>query len=693
MLISDEGDCDVFFDSVDCLSPTEESVFTEREGFGYEIWVNEPVSVKERRERFLQGIGLEDGSSKVCSQENNMMSSESGDSSVRMGLERIRDSGAVSNACSCILPYDQVSEELVLSEREATSEAQAQGLFDEHKGCPKDEPDACFEGKVYEVSCTDPEVRHRRAEAQEKCQCFYMGEKQRKSWWKHLISGKKGSGGKARSKLNSRTNKTRRINVRQNKKRWMEFSALFIGQEIRAHKGLICTMKFSPNGQYLASGGEDGVIRIWRVTSLNTSSICFNAEDSAASKVKHDISCSQKKHSGQSFIVLPNKIFKIEESPLHEFYGHASDVLDLAWSNSDTLLSSSMDKTVRLWKIGCNQCLSVFHHKDYAYLNQTSIIIIVARFHMETVTCIQFNPDDQNYFISGSIDGKVRIWGIHEERVVDWADIRDVITAISYRPDGKGFVVGSLAGTCRFYVASGKHFQLDAQIRVNGKKRTSGNRITGIQFSQKNHQRVMITSEDSKVRILEGIELVQTYKALPRSGSQMSGSFTSGGEHIISAGEDSRVYIWNFNDVGNTSSKSTKSKYSCEYFGSEGVTVAIPWSGMSAEQRGSGNDFAHYSEMQHQLEAAHGVRESERFSFGSWFSIDGTCRGSVTWPEEKLPSWDLPLAEVEFDHQQLCLKDASHEKYVPETWGLSIVAAGCDGTIKTFHNFGLPIRL
>jgi len=88
----------------------------------------------------------------------------------------------------------------------------------------------------------------------------------------------------------------------------------------------------------------------------------------------------------------------------------------------------------------------------------------------------------------------------------------------------------------------GKHFQLDAQIRVHGKKRTSGNKITGIQvlffpwnfvtskiytflllclhfntlitlqFSQKNHQRVMITSEDSKVRILEGIELVQTYK-------------------------------------------------------------------------------------------------------------------------------------------------------------------------------------
>jgi hypothetical protein len=29
------------------------------------------------------------------------------------------------------------------------------------------------------------------------------------------------------------------------------------------------------------------------------------------------------------------------------------------------LLSWSRDKSVCMWKIGCNQCLIVFHHKDY----------------------------------------------------------------------------------------------------------------------------------------------------------------------------------------------------------------------------------------------------------------------------------------------------------------------------------------
>lgn len=33
------------------------------------------------------------------------------------------------------------------------------------------------------------------------------------------------------------------------------------------------------------------------------------------------------------------------------------------------LLSSSIDKTVRLWKVGCENCLEVFSHSNYgAYL-------------------------------------------------------------------------------------------------------------------------------------------------------------------------------------------------------------------------------------------------------------------------------------------------------------------------------------
>ena len=71
-----------------------------------------------------------------------------------------------------------------------------------------------------------------------------------------------------------------------------------------------------------------------------------------------------------------------------------------------------------------------------------------------------FNPVDDNYFISGSIDGKVRIWDVSQFRVVDYTDIRQIVTALCYRPDGKGAVVGSMTGECRFYHTTGMLFTL-----------------------------------------------------------------------------------------------------------------------------------------------------------------------------------------------------------------------------------------
>lgn len=56
---------------------------------------------------------------------------------------------------------------------------------------------------------------------------------------------------------------------------------------------------------------------------------------------------------------------------------------------------------------------------------------------MLSVTCIQFNPVNENIFISGSIDGKVRIWGVPRKRVLEWADAHDIVTAVAYQPNGK----------------------------------------------------------------------------------------------------------------------------------------------------------------------------------------------------------------------------------------------------------------
>ncbi|KAL4591341.1 hypothetical protein LXL04_004299 [Taraxacum kok-saghyz] len=72
-------------------------------------------------------------------------------------------------------------------------------------------------------------------------------------------------------------------------------------------------------------------------------------------------------------------------------------------------------------------------------------------FGSESANCAGINPVDERYFISGSLDSKVRIWSIPDHHVVDWNDMKEMVTAASYTPDGQAAIVGSYKGSCCLY--------------------------------------------------------------------------------------------------------------------------------------------------------------------------------------------------------------------------------------------------
>ncbi|WOG82122.1 hypothetical protein DCAR_0101284 [Daucus carota subsp. sativus] len=644
---------EVYFESVDYLSSEESVVEREDLGYlelGYEVWMSEPQSVNERRGNFIKEMGLRELSS-----------------SPESGSDRMRDcGGAVSS--SCALSFRSVEDIMACIERDWSSGGNC--MVDE---LDQSQMDSCLasDRENVEVSVSAEQVGHRAPE-NHLCENedFPVDQKRARSLWKSFKSKFKRNLGSDVKSVTERP-KSSRLKVQKNNKKCREMSAVYVGQKFHAHEGLIWTMKFSPDGQYLASGGEDGVVRIWRITTTCTS--CKKLGIECDDQERYGKSGSGLKKLNHTSVFIPDTNFQMEELPVQELHGHTSDILDLAWSNSNHLLSSSKDKTVRLWKLGHDKCLGVFNHKNY-------------------VTCTQFNPVDENYFISGSIDGKVRIWGVHEKRVVDWADVRDVITAICYHPNGKHFAVGSLSGTCRFYDASGNDLLVAAEFQVQGKKRCSGNRITGIQFTEEDSQKVMITSEDSKIRVFDGIDIIHKYRGLSKSGSQMSASFTSSGKHIISVGEDSHIYVWNYDDEGVTT-KHPRSVRSCEHFFCEGVSVAVPWSNREINQKAS--DCHEYSMPKQDIQdSTIGIRDSERFSLANWFFMDGSFRGTATWPEERLPLWELPALKQNhelFDNDQP-YQQPNHHNISHDTWGLVIVTAGSDGMIRTFHNYGMPVK-
>ncbi|GAB4834619.1 hypothetical protein Ancab_032882 [Ancistrocladus abbreviatus] len=488
-----------------------------------------------------------------------------------------------------------------------------------------------------------------------------------------------------------------RVHVNPHKKRLKELSCLYREQDFCAHKGSILAMKFSPDGQYLASGGEDEVVRVWKVTEhersaevdisrFDPSCLYFTAKGvpnlTSLNKVKEkgDMMKKLRKSSDAACIVIPRRVFQITENPLHEFYGHEGEVLDISWSQNGFLLSSSIDKTVRLWRVGCDQCLRVFPHNDY-------------------VTCVQFNPVDDNYFISGSIDGKVRIWKILSCHVVHWINIKEIVTAICYRPDGKGGIVGSMAGNCHFYEVTDNCLRLDAVVSLQRKKKLTRKRICSFEFSPSDPSKVMVTSADSQIRILDGVDVICKFRGLKNGGNQIFASFTWDGKHIVSAREDSNVYIWDCSDNERKLFCRTKNIRSSESFQSQNALIALPWPGIR-----SVSESLHQPRGAQHSEVAHGGNDEtsdqtdpslskDCFTLGQMLPSASLPKGSATWPEKTIldlsPTVVLP-AVTEIDSK--FFKNVCQNTVNCHLWGLVIVTAGWDGRIRAYHNYGLPVR-
>ncbi|CAN1779159.1 Uncharacterized WD repeat-containing protein C3H5.08c [Linum perenne] len=465
-------------------------------------------------------------------------------------------------------------------------------------------------------------------------------KKPKRSWLSRL-----GSPSRAFDKREA--NKMQRVKVHSHKKKTKQLSSLYTGQEFLAHKGSILTMKFSLDGQYLASGGEDGIVRVWKVIEDDRSE---RFDDNG--KTKRHIS------SDSTCVVLPPKVFRVLEKPLHEFQGHNGEVLDLSWSKQRLLLSSSDDNTVRLWQVGRDKCLGVFHHNNF-------------------VTCVHFNPVDEDYFVSGCIDGKVRIWEVSSCQVVDYTDIGEIITAVAYRPSGEGAVVGTMSGNCLFYEITDNKMRQDTEISLQGKTKLPGKRITGFEFSPSDPSKVIVTSADSLVRILCSTDVICKFKVsgLRVAANQMHATFTSDGKHVVSTSDDSNVHVWNYDKQERPSSR-PKHIHSYESFMSQNASVAIPWRGietvpatiLSPPPPPTGDSHA----------ASSTVTSPDCFSLTRGFLLDSLIRGSATWPEEKLPNSKPNACQSMFN---------SH------MWGLVIVTAGWDGRIRTYLNYGLPLRV
>ncbi|KAL6503190.1 hypothetical protein OROHE_023819 [Orobanche hederae] len=502
------------------------------------------------------------------------------------------------------------------------------------------------------------------------------------------------------------------VKARQRGKSYKEFTALHFSQEIQAHEGSIWTIRFSSDARYLASAGEDKVIHVWEVQECDVMSTRAGDDLGSVSRTpvhpttgigsdrpplaeitpmpserkKEGKNNRKKGNSIPDYVNVPETVFALSEKPVCTFKGHQDDVLDLSWSKS------------------------------------------------------QFNPVDDDYFMSGSLDGKVRIWNIPDRHVVDWTDLHEMVTAASYTPDGqllyhapKGATIGSHQGICRFYSINDckLEHQNDVQMRIKSQtKKLPGfqsqpqaKKITGFQFAPWNPSEVLITSTDSRIRIYNGPELIQKYRGFRNTSSQISASFSPDGKHVISASEDSQVYIWKVEESKNPSGGRRKTRITVqahEHFPCKDVSIAVPWPGST---RNEPPTVEIHSKRHSKRSAPPTLEDNNTIGLSSRRHLpplpkknngldrNASCAGEDFAQSSRIDpgigvgdSFDSSSASIRYGDSPSQAWSSSWSLFdngvghggqtVQATaWGLVIVTASLEGEIRVYQNFGLPLKV
>lgn len=257
------------------------------------------------------------------------------------------------------------------------------------------------------------------------------------------------------------------------------------------HDSVVCCVRYSWDGQYLATG-SNRTAHIFDAT--NGTSVATFSKDPVADR---DENYSNPDSYVRAVCFSPDgnwlitgaedhvvKVWDIRNRKVkHRLVGHDTDIYSVdASANSQFIISGSGDKTAKLWGLESGKLLSTLGTEHGP---------------TDGITSVSVSPTSQ-HVAAGSLDKIVRVWDVESGRLVrQFEGHSDSVYSVAFSPDGRMLLSGSLdrslklwdlaanppsSSQCRLSFTGHNDFVLSVAFSPNGRWLISGSKDRTVQF-------------------------------------------------------------------------------------------------------------------------------------------------------------------------------------------------------------------